>query len=108
MRGQRIALRGPFGQARALLLDDRRRRVVHERFAGQLGRRLREFRFDALEFLVQARALRTEVDQAFQRHEQLHLADEARGRRRRLALDHADALDAIEEAQLRIEPAIPG
>src|SRR4249919_2413730 len=103
LRGQGFALRAPIGEALALLFDHRRGGVLHEGLACELVLRLRKFAFHALEFLVQARAFGAEVDEPFQRHEQLHLADEGTGRGRRFAMQHVDLLDAVEEAQLRIE-----
>ena len=52
---------------------------------------------------VQARAFGVEVDQAFQRHEQLQFADHGGRGGRRLAGQRFDAVEAAQEAQLRVE-----
>src|SRR5690606_24416601 len=103
LRGQGVALGRPVHQSRALLLDHGGRGVVDEAFAGQLGLRLRQLRLDALELLVQARAFGVEVDEAFEGYEQPKLADDAGGRGRRIAGQRLDALDAVEEPELRRE-----
>src|SRR3546814_4005451 len=101
LRGERFELAAPVGQALALLLDHRRRHVAAE--LRQLRLALALFGRDLGQLLVQPRALGGEVDQAFQRDEQLQLADDAGRGRRWVAGQGFDALDAVEEFQLRRE-----
>ena len=98
-------LRRPIDQPLALLFDDGRRRVLHERVAAELALRLGDFHRDSLDLLVQAHALRVQVDEPFQRHQQAQVTDHGGSGRRGVGVDRhqVDALDAVEEAQLRIE-----
>src|SRR5690606_21648677 len=95
-----LFLGGPVGEAAAFLLDDRGGGVPDEGRVAELGLALGDLAGDALEFLVQARALRVEVHQAFQRHQQLEVADHGGGRggRLRTVAEELDALDLVEEA----------
>ena len=70
----------PVDQALAFLFDYRRRCVLHEGVAGQFAVALGDLDLHALDFLVHARALGVQVDQAFQRHQQLEFADDGRRR----------------------------
>src|SRR5690606_17429508 len=102
--GKGGVLGGPVGQALAFLFDHGGRGVVDEGLVAQLGLAFADFGGDALEFLVQARALGAEVDQTLQRDQQLERADHGRSRHRRLALDPLDRIQAGQKLQRRRVP----
>src|SRR3546814_1197573 len=91
LRGERFELAAPVGQALALLLDHRRRHVAAE--LRQLRLALALFGRDLGQLLVPPRSLGGEVDQAFQRDEQLQLAAAAGRGRRWVAGPGFDALE---------------
>src|SRR5690606_38073700 len=68
---QGFALYVPVDQALAFLFDHGGWGVVDEGLAGQLALALADLGLHALEFLVQPGALGAQVDQAFQRYQQL-------------------------------------